>query len=434
MLKTLPDGIAHTCVTSPPYWRLRDYGTGEWEGGDPECDHVRAEIRRGISLAESSKSTRGGGHKAGAVPKIQYTDQCGKCDAVRIDEQLGLEETPEEYVERVVEIFREVRRVLRDDGTVWLNLGDTYAAYWGDKYGQPQGFKKGRGQDKNIGDAPPQKKSPDFKTAGFKPKDLVGIPWMVAFALRADGWYLRQDIIWHKPNPMPESVRDRCTKSHEYIFLLSKSPKYYYDAAAIKDPLKEKTFTTFGTSRKVIGDGSGLIKTENYSKSVPVRRPKSWKSPDGWDTGSGRHGAFHKNGREKGKYTPGELDDLGANKKSVWDVVDNFSLFNWLLQEAPEIADKYLEESMGKKDVWTVASKPYPEAHFATFPDELIKPCILAGAPEGGIVLDPFVGSGTTPEVALRAGRRFIAIELKGRYIKDLAHRRIQPHINTLFS
>ena len=224
-LKELDDCSVQCCVTSPPYWGLRDYGTASWEGGDVNCDHTISmptkwnDPKRGTNYTRPEVAGRGGDASA-----------CHLCGAKRIDSQLGLEETPEEYVENMVEVFREVKRVLKDDGTVWLNLGDSYNSSpagnksWGDGVGSNKYYeveKIHQKEKKNFG--------------GLKPKDLVGIPWRVAFALQSDGWYLRQDIIWHKPNPMPESVTDRCTKSHEYIFLLSKSAKYFYDADAIAE-------------------------------------------------------------------------------------------------------------------------------------------------------------------------------------------------------
>jgi DNA modification methylase len=188
LLRSMPAESVHCCVTSPPYWGLRDYGTARWEGGDAECEHVR--LKRG-----DHSTIDGGNYQSREI----YREACGKCGAVCVDGQLGLERTPEEYIAKMVEVFRELRRVLRNDGTLWLNIGDCY-----------QGGNRG-----TFGD--------------LKPKDLVGIPWMLAFALRADGWWLRQDIIWSKPNPMPESVTDRCTKAHEYLFLLTKSARYYFN-------------------------------------------------------------------------------------------------------------------------------------------------------------------------------------------------------------
>ena len=263
VLKTLPKKHFHTCVTSPPYWGLRDYQT---------------------------------------------------------DGQLGLEETPEEYVQSLVGVFQDVRRVLRDDGTVWLNLGDSYYNY-----------RPGKGQElpkqtvsKTNQDLPVTVSRRANKQEGLKEKDLVGIPWRVAFALQADGWYLRQDIIWHKPNPMPESVEDRCTKSHEYIFLLSKNKKYFYD---------------------------------------------------------------HKEIKEKA------VDEMVCEKKN-------------------------------KRSVWTVITKPYAKAHFATYPPDLIEPCILAGCPKDGFVLDPFGGAGTTGLVADRLDRNCVLIELNGDYA-EIAEERL---------
>ncbi len=291
VLKTFPNECIDMVITSPPYWGLRDYG---------------------------------------------------------VEGQLGLESTPEEYVTKMVEVFREVKRVLKKEGTLWLNLGDSYAMKFGGGKGKKSGTTKAAVDE--------IEKPPREIPSGLKPKDLVGIPWMVAFALRADGWYLRQDIIWHKPNVMPESVKDRPTKAHEYIFLLSKSSKYYYDAEAIKEPLARpeallrKTPAVFGGRNK--HDGYG---TKKYSGNKYV-----------------------------GTYT-------GRNKRSVW----------------------------------TVSTKPFPEAHFATFPPDLIKPCILAGCPEGGVVLDPFIGSGTTALVAKRLNRNYIGIDINPEYCK-MAQERLQ--------
>ena len=225
-LQTLDAGSVQTCITSPPYWGLRDYGTASWDGGDPECEHTISAKDADGKAVFSERVTRG------------KRSECLQCGATRVDAQLGLESTPEEYVENMVAVFREVRRVLADDGTLWLNLGDSY---WGGK--GANGTSKALGNAAERGYAQPRgtlvtpMRPSDGKHEVIKPKDLVGIPWRVAFALQADGWYLRQDIIWAKPNPMPESVRDRCTKSHEYVFLLTKSQRYYYDHEAIKEPI-----------------------------------------------------------------------------------------------------------------------------------------------------------------------------------------------------
>ena len=269
---------------------------------------------------------------------------CGKCGAVRIDSQIGLEATPDAYVAKLVAVFREVRRVLRDDGTLWLNLGDSYAS--GGRTTYRSGASQNKGQHVQN-DMPRPVDAP-----GTKPKDLLGIPWRVAFALQADGWYLRQDIIWSKPNPMPESVTDRCTKAHEYIFLLSKSARYFYDADAIKED-----------------------------------------------------GALRQSGNTQHKYVSD--DPLHRTKAGLINIRQN------------------VYDRVNKRSVWEVASQPFAEAHFATFPPDLIEPCIKAGCPKGGIVLDPFGGAGTTGLVADRIGRNALLVELNPEYLA-MAERRIR--------
>lgn len=231
-LKELPDESVNCVVTSPPYYGLRDYGTGEWVGGDPNCPH-----RRTSKYSDKTITGHAQEELQGNVGDAIYKTVCPLCGAVRVDRQIGLEETPEEYIERLVAVFHEVKRVLKDDGTLWLNIGDSY---WGSgsrgydftgKMTEASQIQEGSKGTINLSNIP--KLVGNYE--GIKNKDLIGIPWMLAFALRADGWYLRQDIIWHKPNPMPESVKDRCTKSHEYIFLLSKKPKYYFDYEAIQE-------------------------------------------------------------------------------------------------------------------------------------------------------------------------------------------------------
>lgn len=293
VLKTLPEESIQCCVTSPPYWGLRDYGHSD---------------------------------------------------------QLGLESTPEEYVLKMVEIFREVRRVLRKDGTLWLNLGDSYAGNCS------QASNNGR-----AGFGTVRETLIDRKGQNLKPKDLVGIPWRVAFALQADGWYLRQDIIWAKPNPMPESVTDRCTKSHEYIFLMTKSGKYYYDNEAVRERqsasgIARAAYSRSTNAKNVYGDG--------FTNCI---NPKTDEAT-----------------RER------ERLGLGRNRRSVW----------------------------------TVTTKPYKDAHFATFPPDLIEPCILAGSKAGDVILDPFAGSGTTLAVATKHNRNSIGIELNPEYVK-LIHKRV---------
>lgn len=360
-LKNLPDGVAQCCVTSPPYWGLRDY---------------------------------------------------------KMAGQLGLEKTPDEYIENMVAVFREVKRVLKDDGTLWLNIGDSYAASGKDRTVDQASAKSTLSG--TTGTQEQSRKQQNKIVGGLKPKDLVGIPWMLAFALRKDGWYLRCDIIWHKPNPMPESATDRCTKSHEYIFLLTKSPKYYYDAFAIRTPYADKTFSTFGCDVKGNGDGSGLIQSENISNSVQKHKPKVWKTPDGWDTGSGGHGSIHRNGREKGK--PAKEKQRGHSRRHAGfnDRWDNMTTAE--------------QQSMGanKRSVWTVATQPFPEAHFATFPEEIPAICIKAGSKEGDLILDPFMGAGTTALVAKKLGRHFTGFELNPDYIR-IAENRMKKELGMFY-
>lgn len=250
-LRTLPDASVNCCVTSPPYWGLRDYGTGAWEGGSASCDHAPTSGLQGQNGDRADRTF------TGPVPQ---KDICSRCGAHRIDAQIGLEPTPNEYIQKLVVIFREVRRILKPQGTLWLNLGDSYAGSWGaqsrgDWY---PGTLEGASSKKYCLSARQIVAHPHLvsgtgsskRTPDLKPKDLAGIPWRTALALQADGWYLRSDIIWHKPNPMPESVKDRPTKAHEYIFLLAKAEHYYYDADAIREPLATDTLARYERGRR----------------------------------------------------------------------------------------------------------------------------------------------------------------------------------------
>jgi DNA modification methylase len=308
MRRWASEGVkVQTCVTSPPYFGLRDYG-----------------------------------HEG----------------------QIGLEQTPEEYITAMVEVFRCVKDVLADDGTLWLNIGDSYVNHPSsavNRNGLSGSLNNGKSEfDCRVGTRGSQKRKviPD----GMKPKDLIGIPWMLAFALRADGWYLRQDIIWHKPNPMPESVRDRCTKAHEYIFLMSKSDRYFFDSEAMKEP--------------AVGNANGAA------------------------------ASFKRKGSKREQTIPGQ--GYGTHRPDRQDVAYN--------------------ETRNRRSVWSVATRPYKGAHFATFPTALIEPCILAGSRHGDIVLDPFMGSGTTAQVAMQHGRQYLGCELNPAY-KDLQEERIQTQI-----
>jgi len=369
-LRDLGAGSVNCCTTSPPYWGLRDYKIPPqaW-GGDPAHEHVwnLKRVATEVGKGNWSQGTNGRGElQPGGVDvkrePIRGEVQTGFCECGAWLGCFGLEPTPELYVEHAVSIFREVRRVLRDDGTLWLNIGDSYSAQPGqrketDKAGSKQQTKRGSTE------------CPSRSVPGLKPKDLVGIPWMLAFALRADGWYLRQDIIWAKTNPMPESVTDRCTKSHEYLFMLTKSAKYFYDSDAIKEP--------------------------------SVMRPQNRNTPR--DLVNGKDAERRSDRRPQGG---GNLTWKGSATEEHRTKAG--------LMKISEVA----YPTRNKRDVWTVATAPFKEAHFATFPPKLIEPCILAGCPVGGTVLDPFTGSGTTALVALRHKRNFIGIELNPDYIK----------------
>jgi DNA modification methylase len=347
-LKTLEAGSVQCVVTSPPYWGLRDYGTSSWVGGDANCEHIQDESKTkkfGNDEFNANRPSR----EATKTKGYYFEDVCLTCGAKREDNQIGLESDPNAFVEELCKVFDEVWRVLADDGTLWLNLGDSYAAFR-DSKATPDSLREGDGT--KVAKAANRNPS-TLKQAGLKHKDLVGIPWRVAFALQARGWYLRSDIIWHKPNPMPESVTDRPTKSHEYIFLLTKLPKYYYDHEAIKEPVSEVSL-----KRAEYGWDSDRPSTKNASMG-----------------GSGIH-----------------VEKMGTRFVNP--------------------------EGRNKRTVWTVTTKPYKEAHFATYPPDLITPCILAGTKEGDIVLDPFSGSGTTGAVALENGRNYIGLELNPDYAK----------------
>jgi len=327
-LKGIPDKKIDTCITSPPYYALRDYGTAQWVGGVEGCDHKPIDVH-----FDKRRRRRSGGVLASSKVLQTYRHTCHRCGAVRLDNQIGIEKTPTAYIKKLVEVFREVRRVLRDDGTLWLNIGDSYFT---SDIVQFSGLNK------------------------LKNKDLIGVPWMLAFFLRADGWYLRQDIIWHKNNAMPEPVKDRCTKAHEYIFLLSKSNKYYYDWEAIREPCSPSNVEDYLNRKKLDNKGKG----EGSYEEV---RPDLCRGRDA--------------------YMP---KDFMKNKRSVW----------------------------------SVNTKPFKGAHFAVFPPDLIRPCVLAGSRKGGLVLDPFCGSGTTGVVALEEGRKFIGIDLNPAYV-EMANERI---------
>lgn len=363
VLKTLPSDSIHCCITSPPYFGLRSYTTEPqiW-GGDPECNHNWETVTKHRSSGgpQVPQTKWAACESVATAQRDTVSGTCPKCGAWR--GELGLEPTPELYVEHVVMVFREVRRVLRGDGTLWVNIGDSYNAQPGQR---KETDKPGAKQATSVGSIGAPSRSVD----GLKPKDLIGIPWMLAFALRADGWWLRQDIIWAKPNPMPESVKDRCTKAHEYVFLLTKAARYWYDAEAVAEP--------FADDRQ--GHPGSYKRTASASKGATNDRQDLGflASEGGWNAN-----------REK----------LTRNRRSVWPL----------------------------------ATLPTPEAHFATFPIELPEICLKAGCPVEGTVLDPFAGAGTTGLACLKNGRQFIGIELKPEYIA-IAENRAQKYYPLLF-
>lgn len=441
-LPGMEDGSVDCCVTSPPYWGLRDYGTGEWEGGDEGCDHRHATEHQ----RQGATSARAGRSNVEEQRNENYRDVCGKCGARRIDRQLGLEPTPEEYVARMVAVFREVRRVLASHGTLWLNIGDSYAGSWGAQ-SRPDGYDVASTlQGASMLSARQIEAHPRGQThtgslkntPGLKPKDLCMIPARLALALQADGWWLRSDIIWSKPNPMPESVTDRPTKAHEYVFLLTKAARYFYDADAVREPNVSAEQAEHNARYAKVYDAH----TERVDAGLGIQ--------------------------------PGNVNNRGIHSRGGATVGRNL------------------------RSVWEIATEPYPEAHFATYPTALVERCLKAGCPSEvcrtcgkprvriveaervrergtrftgderdglqpnntnrhydshgdslacydrqtvgfsdcghddyrpGLVLDPFLGSGTTAHVARKLDRRTIGIELNPDYCALAARRLAQQSL-----
>ena len=469
-IKKIPDESVQCCITSVPYWGLRNYNTPPqiWKNSKPLCevhewDEVITPAANGIVNSEMQGKTLSG---RSATRKPRKSDICSKCGAWR--GELGLEPTPELYVQHIVEVFREARRVLKSNGVLWLNIGDSYASGKGTCF-NPGGGEDSLGQNRKEAGAHPLDRGNKSTLAksNLKPKDMVGIPWAVAFALRNDGWYLRSDIIWAKPNPMPESVTDRPTKSHEYIFLLTKSAKYYYDADAIAEPLAYGSVDRLSQPNLENQTGSDRVpgKSNGNMKAV-YKKPYTNESTK--------------------DYANGRAQNASATKARIVDSILAGDLV-----------------TRNKRSVWEVTTQPFKGAHFATFPEEIPTICIKAGTSEKGqcakcgkplerkkqttsdksdrqargkaltsprhdgnawnendgrgfmptiietlgwqaqctcntgtvpqIVLDPFAGSGTTLEVAKRLGRDYIGIELSEKYVKELVEPRLAS-IDPLFN
>lgn len=379
VLKTLEDNSIDCCITSPPYYGLRDYGTGEWVGGDPNCNHARDN-----KVSEKTSTGHKGMSETGNfVGDAIYKTVCKKCGAVRVDEQIGLEETPEEYIEKLVDVFREVKRVLKDSGTLWVNIGDSYNS-------AQTGSIHSKKQQTNVGSF--SNLYTKKLVSACKQKDLIGIPWMLAFALRNDGWYLRQDIIWQKPNPMPESVTDRFTKSHEYIFLLSKSPQYYFDQENAME-----VATGYDGRQDTMLKGSPKYAGVDYGQS---EQSFASKGHERW--------TFKKvEITEDSKYADGNVyRDLAH----VQQIKQKGQTYNMSFKDGIPMRHK--------RDVWNIGVGNYKGAHFATYPMELVENCLLCGCPVGGTVLDPFSGSGTTGICAVANDRKYIGIELNKEYVE----------------
>jgi len=435
-VKELNDNSINCVVTSPPYWGLRDYGTATYKGGDSNCKHT---ITDGIVDNKNNKLIE-------RPDRSSDKKNCVKCGAIRIDDQLGLEPTYQEHIKNIVNLFKEIKPKLKDSATIWLNYGDSYATTINGRKA-----KDVKNDDRMFVDKP-------FSTiqGSIKPKDLVMIPNRIAIALQDDGWWIRSEIIWHKPNPMPESVRDRPTSAHEKIWLITKSKKYYYDADSIREPLASTSLTRLNQdikNQKGSTRGNGGMKSNGNMKAVrPYRVLDADQRPEFVETRDlPEHNELREYlslNRKNKNITIDEIEKHFGNqaghhwfeKNGSYPSKDDWIKLKKLLN-FDDTYDKQLTTinfksglkqnhplGRNKRNVWTITTKPCKEAHFATFPKDLIEPCIKAGCPEGGIVLDPFGGSGTTGIVASQNNRNAILIELNKDYI-DIANKRIDKEL-----
>lgn len=359
-LGKIPSKFVQCIVTSPPYFNLRDYQTGTWVGGSDTCDHSYKKARN-----DGGRQNIGSFHGSSAADSdkgsIMFRDVCQKCGAVRKDSQIGLEKNIDEYVSKLVDVFRLAKRVLRDDGTVFLNIGDSWAnnSCGGDKVFGNEEFNKNRPSRSET------KTPPKNRPAGYKNKDLLMVPFHLAIALQKDGWYMRQSIIWHAPNKMPESVKDRCTNAHEYVFLLSLKPSYYFDYESIMEPAAYD-----GRKKTTLNPGGKYV---------------------------------------DGSQFPGSANTINRNGGERWNFVGGVAMRR-------------------SRSVWSIPTRGFRGAHYAPMPLALAEKCVIAGCPVGGIVLDPFCGSGTTIIASLKNERNAIGIELGGQYV-EIAKKRINNEI-----
>jgi DNA modification methylase len=455
-IKELDDNSIDCVVSSPPYFGLRDYGTAQWKGGNPNCSHAYGRNTRG-GLSDFQKNNKGSfGDEA-----VKSGECCKLCGAKRIDEQFGLEKTYQDYLANTVKVFETFKPKLKDTATIWWNVGDSYSS--GKRTSTTNQSLRG---NKNYGvtRTPVQN--------GIKEKDLLMIPNRVAIALQDAGWYIRSEIIWYKPNPMPESVRDRPTSAHEKIWLITKSKKYYYDADAIREPLAASSLNRLNQdikNQKGSTRGNGGMKSNGNMKAVFGKYQTDENEKKHRQGMSKTRGSKIVQTRPK---LPSQKEFVNylRNKTTIIDLVENTNIKkttieHWFRNDElgfafPSVEDwnkirdlindwseefnnidyglTYIETHLdeiknnpigrNKRNVWTVTTKPFKDAHFATFPKDLIEPCIKAGCPEGGLVLDPFGGSGTTGIVAAQNNRNAVLIELNQKYI-DIAKKRIDKEL-----